>query len=60
MLGDAVEVDRASRRLFELGVLVVGFSFPVVPVGKARLRIQASAALSADHLSAALDAFKKL
>ena len=60
VLGDAVEVDRASRRLLELGVLVVGFSFPVVPVGKARLRVQSSAALGPDHLAAALDAFAKL
>jgi len=60
VLGDALEVDRASRRLLELDVLVVGFSFPVVPVGKARLRIQSSAALTADHLAGALDAFAKL
>lgn len=60
VLGDATEVERASRRLFELGVLVVGFSFPVVPVGKARLRIQSSAALGPDELGTALDAFAKI
>ena len=60
ILGDAVEVDRASSRLLELGVLVVGFSFPVVPRGQARLRIQASAALEDEHIDQALDAFGQL
>ena len=60
ILGDAAEVERCSRRLFELGVLVVGFSFPVVPVGTARLRVQASAGLTDEHLDAALAAFATL
>lgn len=60
ILGDAVEVERASAKLFDSGVLVVGFSYPVVPVGKARLRIQASAGLTDAHLAQVIDAFAKL
>jgi glycine C-acetyltransferase len=60
ILGDAAEAARCSRRLFELGVLVVGFSFPVVPRGAARLRVQASAALTKEHLDTALAAFSRL
>ncbi len=53
VLGDAREVERCSARLFELGVLVVGFSFPVVPNGAARLRVQASAGLTDEQLDVA-------
>jgi glycine C-acetyltransferase len=60
VLGDAREVERCSARLYELGVLVVGFSFPVVPKGAARLRVQASAALTDEELATALDAFAQL
>ena len=60
VLGDAHKVEAASARLFELGVLVVGFSYPVVPEGRARLRVQASAALEERHLDAVLEAFAKL
>jgi glycine C-acetyltransferase len=60
VLGDAREVERCSARLFELGVLVVGFSFPVVPKGAARLRVQASAALTDEQLDSALGAFAQL
>jgi glycine C-acetyltransferase len=60
ILGDAAEVGRCSSRLLELGVLVVGFSYPVVPRGSARLRVQSSAGLRAEHLDAALAAFARL
>ncbi|MCU1490607.1 MAG: kbl, partial [Acidimicrobiaceae bacterium] len=60
ILGEATEVERCSARLLELGVLVVGFSFPVVPEGAARLRLQASAALTHEHVEAALEAFARL
>ena len=60
VLGDAHKVETASARLLELGVLVVGFSYPVVPEGRARLRVQASAALEERHLDAVLEAFAKL
>jgi glycine C-acetyltransferase len=60
VLGAARDVQRAADRLFELGVLVVGFSYPVVPEGTARLRVQASAAHTPEHLTTALDAFAQL
>ena len=60
ILGDAQEVDRCSRVLLERGVFVVGFSFPVVPVGTARLRVQVSAGLTDEQLEAALAAFATL
>ena len=44
----------------ELGVMVIGFGFPVVPQGQARLRVQVSAALEPHHLERVLDAFAKL
>ena len=60
MIGDEAEAIRKGQRLFELGVLVVGFAFPVVPKGEARLRVQVSAALEPAHIEQALDAFSKL
>lgn len=60
MIGDEAEAIRKSARLFELGVLVIGFGFPVVPRGEARLRVQVSAALTDAHIEQALDAFSKL
>jgi glycine C-acetyltransferase len=46
-----------ANRLLELGVYVIGFSFPVVPKGQARIRTQMSAALTRQQLDRALDAF---
>jgi glycine C-acetyltransferase len=60
MIGDEAEAIAKSRRLMELGVMVIGFGFPVVPKGQARLRVQVSAALTDAHLQQALDAFAKL
>ena len=60
MIGDTAEAIAKSKRLLELGVWVVGFGFPVVPQGEARLRVQVSAALQPSHIQQALDAFKKL
>ncbi|HHC71716.1 MAG TPA: glycine C-acetyltransferase [Thiotrichales bacterium] len=57
MLGDAVLAGRMAARLLELGVYVVGFAYPVVPQGKARIRTQMSAALTREALEQALDAF---
>jgi len=57
MLGDArLAVDMASR-LLELGIYVIGFSFPVVPKGQARIRVQISAAHEPGELDAAVEAF---
>jgi glycine C-acetyltransferase len=60
MIGDEAEAIRKSKRLFELGVMVIGFGFPVVPRGQARLRVQVSAALTDAHLEQALAAFARL
>ena len=60
MIGDAAEAIVKSNRLLELGVWVVGFGFPVVPKGKARLRIQISAVLEPSHIEKVLDAFERL
>ena len=60
MIGDEAEAIRKSKRLFELGIMVIGFGFPVVPRGEARLRVQVSAALEQSHLDRILDAFGKL
>ena len=60
MIGDEAEAIRKSKRLLELGVMVIGFGFPVVPKGTARLRVQVSAALEPQHLEQVLAAFAKL
>lgn len=57
MLGDAVLAGKMAERLLEKGVYVVGFSYPVVPQGKARIRVQVSAGHSREDLQFALDAF---
>ena len=60
MIGDAADTIQKSQRLLELGVMVIGFAYPVVPKGEARLRVQVSAALDDSHLEKVLDAFAKL
>ncbi len=59
MLGDARLARDLSARLLEEGVYAIGFSFPVVPKGQARIRTQMSAAHSGDDLDFALEAFGK-
>ena len=60
MIGDEAEAIHKSERLLELGVWVVAFGYPVVPQGKARLRVQVSAALTDAHIDMVLDAFGRL
>ncbi|MBL7077800.1 MAG: glycine C-acetyltransferase [Kiritimatiellae bacterium] len=60
MIGDEAEAIRKSERLLELGVWVVAFGYPVVPKGKARLRVQVSAALTDEHVDRVLEAFGTL
>jgi len=57
MLGDAALASRMANRLLDLGVYVIGFSFPVVPKGQARIRTQMSAALTPEQLDRAIEAF---
>jgi glycine C-acetyltransferase len=58
LVGETSFAIRMSERLLDRGVFVTGFGYPVVPEGKARLRVQASAALEPGDLDAALDAFR--
>ena len=57
MLGDAKLAQTLAARLLELGVYVIGFSFPVVPRGAARIRTQMSAAHTFDHIDQTVAAF---
>ncbi|MFI7534315.1 glycine C-acetyltransferase [Streptosporangium sp. NPDC049376] len=57
MIGDAAEAGAMAERLLEQGVYVIGFSYPVVPHGKARIRVQLSAAHSLDEVDRAVEAF---
>ena len=59
MLKDALLSQRISAYLLELGIYVIGFFYPVVPEGKARIRTQVSAAHTAEDLDRALAAFEQ-
>jgi len=60
MLGDANLAQEMAARLLEEGVYVVGFFYPVVPRGEARIRVQLSAAHTEEELSFALEKFAKV
>jgi len=59
MLGDAVLAQKMSARLLEKGIYAIGFFYPVVPQGKARIRTQISAAHTQDDLDRAIKAFSE-
>ncbi len=59
MLGDAVLAQKMSQKLLERGIYAIGFFFPVVPKGKARIRTQISAAHTKQDLDKAIAAFKE-
>jgi glycine C-acetyltransferase len=60
MLGDAKLASEFARKLLDEGVYVIGFSYPVVPQGKARIRTQLSAAHTREQLDRAVAAFTKI
>ncbi|CAN5395261.1 glycine C-acetyltransferase [soil metagenome] len=60
MLGDAKLATEMANRLLAEGIYVIGFSYPVVPQGQARIRTQMSAAHTREHLDKALAAFAKI
>ena len=60
MIGDTAEAIRLSARLLNMGVFVVGFGFPVVPEGAARLRVQMSAAHTDEQIDKTLETFQRL
>jgi glycine C-acetyltransferase len=57
MLYDAPLAQRFAELLLEKGIYVIGFFYPVVPKGQARIRVQISAAHNREHLDHAIDAF---
>ncbi len=60
MLYDAPLAQRFAERLLEEGIYAIGFFFPVVPQGQARIRTQISAAHTREHLDRAIDAFTRI
>jgi glycine C-acetyltransferase len=60
MLGDAVLAQKVAARMLEKGVYVIGFFYPVVPKGTARIRVQISAAHSREDLDFAIKAFTEV
>jgi glycine C-acetyltransferase len=60
MLYDAVLAQKMAARLLEEGIYVIGFFYPVVAKGQARIRVQLSAAHRQEHLDKAITAFIKI
>jgi glycine C-acetyltransferase len=60
MLGDARLAQDLAADLLGEGIYVIGFSYPVVPKGQARIRVQLSAAHTRAHLDKAIAAFTKI
>jgi glycine C-acetyltransferase len=60
MLGDAALASRMADRLLERGIYVIGFSYPVVPQGQARIRLQASAAHTDEQIDRTVRAFAEV
>lgn len=60
MLGDAKLAQDVAARLLDKGIYVIGFSYPVVPTGKARIRLQCSAAHTSAQIEQALNAFAEV
>jgi glycine C-acetyltransferase len=59
MIGDAARAARMAEYLLERGIYVIGFSYPVVPIGKARIRTQVSAAHTTADLARATELFRE-
>ena len=60
MLGDAKLASKMADLMLDEGIYVIGFSFPVVPKSKARIRTQMSAGHDTEHLDRAIAAFAKV
>jgi glycine C-acetyltransferase len=60
MLYDAVVAQNFAARLLDEGIYVIGFFYPVVAKGQARIRVQLSAAHEQEHLDKAIAAFTKI
>jgi glycine C-acetyltransferase len=60
IVGETADAIALSERLLDEGVFVTGFGYPVVPEGSARIRVQMSAALEEEHLTRAIEAFRRV
>ena len=60
MLYDAPLAQKMAEKLMDEGIYVIGFFYPVVPKGKARIRVQLSSAHTKEHLDKAIAAFGKV
>ena len=60
MIYDAVLAQKMATELLEKGIYVIGFFYPVVPKGEARIRVQISAAMEIHQLDEAVDAFTEV
>jgi glycine C-acetyltransferase len=60
IVGDTAKAIAMSNKLLDMGVFVIGFGYPVVPEGTARLRVQISAAHEEAHIDRLVDGLKKL
>jgi glycine C-acetyltransferase len=60
MLGEAALATRMAEALLERGIYVIGFSYPVVPQGQARIRLQVSAAHTDEQIDQAIAAFTEV
>ena len=60
MLGDAKLATTMADKLLQRGIYVIGFSFPVVPKGEARIRTQMTAGLTREQLDQAVEAFTEV
>ena len=60
MLYDSLLAQKMAKEMLDQGIYVIGFYFPVVPKGKARIRVQISAAMTKHHLDKAINAFTRV
>ena len=60
MIGNAKQAQIMAEKLLKENIYVIGFSYPVVPKGEARIRVQISAAHTKEDLQRAIKAFKKI
>ena len=60
MFGDAVVAEKMAKGLLDEGIYVIGFWYPVVPQGQARIRVQLSVAHTREQIDRAIDAFAKV
>jgi glycine C-acetyltransferase len=60
MIGEAAKAAQMADALLEKGIYVIGFSYPVVPQGKARIRVQISAAHTREDLEFAVQSFREV